>query len=88
MAEETLSPMVAFFKMRSPEAYTNRHIEEASKGRRRRRFSLSYTHTNPYVFTFAQNRFYYCDGVKTFEVKDTQTGEKLLPRNQRYGLGT
>ena len=31
MEEEILYPRVAFFKMRSPEAFTNRHIEEASK---------------------------------------------------------
>ena len=42
--EETLYPMVAFFKMRSLGAQTNRHIEEASKGRRRRRVSLTYTY--------------------------------------------
>ena len=86
MAEETLSPMVAFFKMRSPEAFTNRHIEEASKPLKVDDDGefLFRIHTNPKVFTFAQTRFYNCDGVKTFEVKDTKTGEKLLLRNQRY----
>ena len=54
MEEEILYPRVAFFKMRSPEAFTNRHIEEASKGRRRRRISLSYTH-KPESLHFCSN---------------------------------